>query len=120
METKKDNVPASFTEGVTYGDNKPSVTLVLETSTTKEIRICLANGQTMAEHQSPFPIVIHILTGEIILGVQSEQHRMKAGQLIGLEGSVLHDLTAVQDTIVRLSIHKNDHLHRVQNVINNN
>jgi len=119
MDTK-DYQSTSFYEDIIYGGSKPAIKLLLETPTSKEVRICIAAGQVMAEHKSPFSILIHILKGEITLGIQGQQQQMKAGQLISLGPHVPHDLTAIADTIVRLTIHKNDRLDRVENIINNN
>jgi quercetin dioxygenase-like cupin family protein len=120
MEMNKQNNPVSLYKEVSYKGEKPSVTVLLETSSTKEIRICLAEGIIMTDHKSPFPIVIHIQEGSIILNVAGVIHNMEKGDLIGLEGAIMHNLTAKKNSIIRLSIHKQDHVERVQNVINTN
>lgn len=116
----KQNPPASLYKEVSYTSAKPSVTILLETSVTKELRICLAKGVLMSDHKSPFPIVIHIQEGSIALNIAGITHNMEKGDLIGLEGAVMHNLKANENSIIRLSIHKQDHVERVQNVINNN
>lgn len=118
MEINEQNTPASLYKEVSYAVAKPSVTLLLETSSTKELRICLAKGVLMADHKSPFPIVIHIQEGSIALNITGVIHNMEKGDLIGLEGTIMHSLTANENSIIRLSIHKQDRIERVQDVIN--
>lgn len=116
----KQNTPVSLYKEVSYTAIKPTAAVLLETSSTKELRICLAEGVVMTDHKSPFPIVIHIQEGSITLNIAGVIHNMEKGDLIGLEGSILHNLTANKNSIIRLSIHKLDHVERVQNVINTN
>ncbi|GEM64537.1 cupin [Sphingobacterium faecium NBRC 15299] len=114
----KKNNPISLYQEVSFAAAKPSVTLLLETSSTKELRICLAKGVLMADHKSPFPIVIHIQEGSIDFHTDGIMHKMTKGDLIGLEGSILHNLKANENSIIRLSIHEQDQVERVQDVIN--
>lgn len=110
METK------SFHTDVEYNDNRPVSKMILETSFSKEIRILLKKGQVMKEHKAPFPIIVHVLKGAIDFGVEGTSTVLKEGAIIGLEGNVLHDLTALDDSMVRLTVLKADQLERVEGV----
>ncbi|EDM44480.1 hypothetical protein SCB49_12950 [unidentified eubacterium SCB49] len=107
---------ASLTQDLTYQDLKPSISVLFETNSTKEIRIVFKKGQQMKAHKTPFPIVVEIFKGAISFGVNNTQQQMLEGSLIFLEGDVLHDLTAEEDSIVRLSLSKNDSVSRVKKV----
>jgi len=107
---------ASFNEALTFSDKKIVVSVLLESSFTKEIRILLKKGQSMKEHKSPFAIVVHILEGEIDFGVAGTIHSMSKGSIIALEGNVPHDLSAQQDSVVRLTLSKLDKSERVATV----
>lgn len=107
---------ASLTEDLVYNDKKPSINILLDTETSKEIRIVLKKGQQMKEHQTPFPIVVEVFKGAIIFGVNGTKHKLATGSLITLKGAVPHDLTAMEDSIVRLSLSKNDSMDRVQKI----
>ena len=107
---------ASITEALIYTEDKPSITLLLKTDTTKELRIALKKGQLMKEHKAPYPIIIEIFEGEIEFGVNGEQKILKKGALIALDANVPHDLIGLQDSIVRLSISIADTVERVEDV----
>ena len=59
-------------------NGKPiTITKVLETPFSKEIRICIAEGHTMKEHQAPYDIVIMIVKGNIDFAVNGDMHKLK-------------------------------------------
>ena len=110
-------ITASITDNITYKKDKPEITLLLETATTKEIRIVMRESQEMKEHSAPKPIVIEIFEGEILFGVHQKELQLKKGDLIALEANVPHNLLCKKDAIVRLTIAKTDSINRVNNVI---
>lgn len=107
----------SFNKELEFDESRVRTKVVIETSFSKEIRILLSKGQIMKEHKTQFPIIIHILEGEIMLGVKGASHKMKSGDVIALEGDISHDLTANENTIVRLSLSKHDKVERLKDVI---
>jgi quercetin dioxygenase-like cupin family protein len=110
---------SSFADNLESGSGKVLTKVILETSFSKEIRIQMESGQSMKEHQAPFPIIVHILKGEIDFGVKGELHHLHAGDIVSLEGGVPHDLLAKEASIVRLSLSKLDRADRVQQVAQN-
>lgn len=109
----------SFTENLNFNDNKVVVKVLLETSFSKEIRILLKKGQVMKEHKAPFPIIVHILAGEIAFGVEGKVHDLKQGTMLTLESNIPHNLTAKADSIVRLTLSRQDTADRVKDVVTN-
>lgn len=107
----------SFEDNLEFNDTRIVTSVVIETSFSKEIRILLKNGQVMKEHKAPFPITVHVLSGEIDFGVEGVNHLLKAGAIISLEGNVKHDLTAKADSVVRLTLSKLDKIERVEEVV---
>ncbi|MDQ7918499.1 cupin domain-containing protein [Mesonia sp. MT50] len=107
---------ASLTSNLEYNESRPNIKVLLDTEHGKEIRIVFKKGQIMKEHKTPFPIVVEIFEGRIDFGVCGENHILNKGELIALEGSVPHDLTAQEDSIVRLSLNKQDTAKRVEDV----
>ncbi|WP_100614772.1 cupin domain-containing protein [Confluentibacter citreus] len=109
---------ASLVEQLVYQEDKPAVTPLLTTKTTKEIRIVMKKGQTMKEHKAPYPIVIELFEGSIDFGVNGIKQLLKKGDLIALDENVPHDLTCISDSIIRLSLSIFDDVERVNSVNN--
>lgn len=107
---------ASLTDNLQYHDTRPTIQVLLDTETGKEIRIAFKEGQVMKEHKTPFPIVVEVFEGAIDFGVNGMVHNLKRGDLIALEGGVPHDLTALETSTVRLSLNKADSAKRVEDV----
>ena len=107
----------SIFEDLTFNENRPAIKALLVTKSTKELRIAMKKAQIMKEHQTPFPIVVYVAEGAIDFGVQQEVHHLKKGDLVTLEGSVPHDLKAVEDSVVRLTLHIGDKTERVKAVV---
>ena len=65
---------ASLLENITYQENsKPTVTVLLKTNSSKEVRIVMKTGQFMKEHTAPFPIIIELFEGAIDFGVNGKK-----------------------------------------------
>jgi len=108
---------ASLTQDVVFHESRPTIQVLLDTNAGKEIRIAFRKGQIMKEHQTPFPIVVQVFEGTIDFGVNGAIQNLKRGDMIALEGGVPHDLTAMEDSIVRLSLSKSDSVKRVKKVV---
>lgn len=71
----------------------------------------------MKEHKTAFPIIVEIVDGLIDFGVEGKQHHFNKGDIISLEGDVPHDLKALEDSIVRLTLSKFDKTERVEAIV---
>ena len=107
---------SSLFDALEYSPKGPKINVLIETEFTKEIRILLATGQEMKEHKTPFPIVIEIVQGQISFGAIGELKELEKGVLISLQGGIPHNLLAKEDSIVRLTLSKQDEFKRVQKV----
>ena len=107
---------SSITENIIYNENKAEISVLFETETTKEIRIVMKKDQVMKEHKTSFPITVEIFEGAIDFGVDGTVYNLVKGDLVSLEASVPHDLVAVEDSIVRLTLSKLDTVDRVVKV----
>lgn len=107
---------ASLLNDLEFNEKKPAVKVLLDTESSREIRIAMKKGQVMKEHKTPYPIVVELFDGVISFGVNGEVHTINRGDLLTLEGNVPHDLRAEEDSIVRLSLSKSDTAERVKGV----
>lgn len=107
---------ASLVNDLEYNEDKPAVKVLLDTESSREIRIAMRKGQVMKEHKTPYPIVVEIFEGKVEFGIKGDSHPLKKGDLVSLEGNVPHDLKAAQDSIIRLTLSKADSAERVQGV----
>lgn len=107
----------SFLTDIVYGDTQPLITPFIVNDFTKEIRIVFRSGQAMKAHKTSFPITVMIVQGCIDFGVGEERYTLSAGDVVALDGNIMHDLNALEDSIVRLSLHKGDSVARVNGVL---
>ena len=83
----------------------------------KEIRIDLEKGAQMKEHKAPGAIMVQVLSGKIDFSVGENNVILDALDMVTLEPNVIHALTALENSIVRLSLSKNDDVSRVFGVL---
>lgn len=108
---------ASLKNDLNFNNEKVSISVLMETETSKEIRILFKKGQEMKEHKTKFPITVEVHEGEINFGVNGEEINLEAGDLIYLDPNVPHNLYAKHDSIVRLTLSKLDNIERVEKEI---
>ncbi len=108
---------SSLVKNLEYKGDKPAISVLFETDSTKEIRIVMRKGQLMKKHQTPFPIVVEMFEGDLDFGVEGEIYHLTRGDILALDASVPHDLGAKSDCIVRLTLSKGDSVKRVEKVI---
>lgn len=101
---------ASIYNDLKYKDsgNAPDISLLMTSHLGKEIRILFRKGQYMKEHFTPSPILIEVYEGKVELGAEQEIKTLVKGDMASLAGEIRHDLTALEDSIVKLSLHKDD------------
>lgn len=108
---------ASILENIKYGDTNPVINTLLNTEDTKEVRIVFKEHQLMKEHKAPYPIIVEIVEGMIDFGVGTERFILKRGMIIALKANVVHELKALENSVVRLSLNKSDSVERPQKAL---
>ena len=95
-------------ESLEYGIDKPFLAVLFDNSFVKEIRITFRKNQEMKAHKSKHPITVEVLEGCIDFGISGDRHLLNKGTILALDASILHDLLAIEDSTVRLSIVKSN------------
>jgi len=108
---------ANILKDVHYNENKPAISILMETTTSKEIRIAFVENQHMKEHQTPHPITVEMVEGNLDFGVEGKILHLERGDILSLDGGVPHDLLAKSKCIVRLTLSLADSLQRVEDVL---
>ncbi len=107
-------IKTSLQDNLIFNEDKVTTKVLLESPFSKEIRILLKQGQMMKAHKTPYPIVVHLVSGSLDFGVAGNVHHLEEGAMLALEGNTPHDLHALSDSMVRLSISKLDQAERVE------
>ncbi len=86
---------------------------LLQTDSSKEIRIIMPKDAAMKEHKAPGAIVVQVLQGHIWFEVEGKKSEFKAGDMLSLDANIPHSLGGLEDSIIRLSLSKIDDVKRV-------
>ena len=97
--------------------NGVTIAKLSDGSHSKEIRINLEKGAQMKEHKAPGAIMVQVLSGKIDFSVGENNVILDALDMVTLEPNVIQALTALENSIVRLSLSKNDDVSRVFRVL---
>lgn len=84
---------------------------------TKEICITFAKNSAMQKHTAPGAISVQVLRGEIEFSTKEQTITLGELDMLTLPPHVEHALVATKDSIVRLSLSKNDDVKRVFSVL---
>ena len=97
--------------------NGVTVAKLFDGPNSKEIRINLEKGAQMKEHKAPGAIMVQVLSGKIDFSIGENSVILDTLDMITLEPNVVHALDALENSIVRLSLSKNDDVSRVFKVL---
>jgi quercetin dioxygenase-like cupin family protein len=103
---------SSFLENLRFGD-KVQIDKMVETPFSKEIRICMAGGNVMKEHTAPGAITILVLKGRVTITSMGEHAELENGEMVCFDANVPHSLEAHEESVIRLTLSKNDSVKRV-------
>ncbi|WP_144673784.1 cupin domain-containing protein [Campylobacter jejuni] len=102
---------------VEFGSHEVKINVLIDDESGKEIQILLARGSIMKEHKAPFAIHVQVLSGKIIFEVEKQKLELNTLDMISLDANVPHSLSALEDSIIRLSLNKFDKIQRVSAVL---
>lgn len=102
---------------VEFKASEVQINAMVQNNFTKEIQIVMGKDSVMKEHKAPFAISVQVLQGAIKFDIGSESYELGLLDMISLEANVAHSLHAHENSIVRLSLAKNDTIARVNAVL---
>ena len=82
-----------------------SVTVV-KTSNLSVVLTAIKKDATLCGHEVDGPITVQVLSGPIQFGVAGEPRRLVAGTVIALDKGIPHDIQALQDSELLLTLVK--------------
>lgn len=68
------------------------------------VLIALKAGARVEEHQTDQHVTVHALSGRLRLRLPNETVDLAAGDLLGLDRAVAHDVEALEDSLLLLSM----------------
>jgi quercetin dioxygenase-like cupin family protein len=66
----------------------------------------LKKNATLCGHEVDGPITLQVISGAVTFGVAGESRTLKAGTLIALDKAIPHDIQAMEDSELLLTIIK--------------
>jgi quercetin dioxygenase-like cupin family protein len=108
---------ASFLKELEFSDKGVVIKALIISDFGREIRITFKKDQIMKEHKTQYPITVMTLQGSIEFTIGNEKTILNQGDIIAVDGNVMHELKALEESVVKLSLHKNDTVERVKNVV---
>ena len=90
-----------------YNDENVVITDLFETSYVKEISIALQVNQVMKEHESEFPLILHVIKGSVTVIMNEKSSDLISGDLILVTAGLRHHIEANENTLLRVSLFLN-------------
>ena len=78
--------------------------MLLKSADLRILLIAMESGARMEEHHSDGRISIQVLEGSVRMSVQQQVKEVSAGQLLAMDRSIMHDIGALEDTVLLLTI----------------
>jgi quercetin dioxygenase-like cupin family protein len=66
--------------------------------------MALKPGARLEKHEAQAPITIHALEGRLRVRVASETVELTAGEILTLDGGLAHDLEALDESAILLTV----------------
>jgi quercetin dioxygenase-like cupin family protein len=83
---------------------KVTSNLLLKTEDLRMLLIGMEAGGRLEEHHNDGRISIHVLEGAVQIRVQQQAQRFAVGQILALDRSIPHDLEAMEDSVLLMTI----------------
>jgi quercetin dioxygenase-like cupin family protein len=78
--------------------------LLLKTDDLRVLLISMETGAKLKEHHADGTVSIHALEGTLCIHAQGQTHTLRTGQILALAPGIKHDLEALEDSALLLTI----------------
>jgi quercetin dioxygenase-like cupin family protein len=78
--------------------------MLLKSADFRIVLIAMEAGAVLGEHHNDGRISIHVLEGSVTMRVEEQKQTLAAGQILALDRSIRHDVQAVEDSVLLLTI----------------
>lgn len=78
--------------------------LLLKADDLRVLLIAMETGAKLKEHHADGTVSIHALEGRLCLHAQGQTHTLRTGQILALAPGMKHDLEALEDSALLLTI----------------
>jgi quercetin dioxygenase-like cupin family protein len=68
------------------------------------VLMVLGKGTKISEHQAAGPLTLHVLSGSVTFRTRDRADTLGAGELIVLEAAIDHEVEALQESVVLLTL----------------
>lgn len=98
--------PADVVDVAPLGERLPEArtSALFKADDLEVMRIVLKAGASLPPHRVPGEVTLQCLEGELQMSVDGSDRTLRAGQLLYLRGGALHDLRAVHDASVLVTV----------------
>jgi quercetin dioxygenase-like cupin family protein len=85
-------------------DAEPKPQMIVKAERFRVMRLVLPAGKAIAQHQAPGEITVQCLSGRVDFTTMGQTRSMTAGTLLYLEAAQPHALTAIDDSIMIVTL----------------
>lgn len=95
---------ADLGKEIVFDDESVVISALYETAYCKEYRIAMQRNQVMRDHESAFPLVLYVYKGLVKITFNGKIETIGEGELLSFDAQTTHQLEALEDTVLRLTI----------------
>lgn len=92
------------TDHLSPSDRDIASKVVFSSPKVRVVNLALAEGALLAEHSTPHPILVQVLTGDVEFTCEGEVFRMGPGGLISVDADIVHAVRAHAPSSVLLTL----------------
>jgi len=88
----------------TWGERGRNALTLTKEPGLRLVLMVLGKGTKISEHQAAGPLTLHVLSGAVTFRTRDRADTLGAGELIVLEAAIYHEVEALQESVVLLTL----------------